>query len=195
MKEKISLFNFIYNLSEKKLAELYRYINKNFKNNFIQFLQLSAKTSVLFALKLDDKLWLDINYYELNVITMKNCYSLLLINKIMNCLNEIMIFIKIDIKNAYYQICICKNDEWKTAFWTQYKLYKYLIMLFKLINVSAIFQSYIHKMLCEHLNIFVIVFLNDILIYLKNKVNHQQHIYTVLKILLEAELYVKLIKY
>jgi len=56
MKEKISLFNFIYNLSEKKLAELYRYINKNFKNNFIQFLQLSAKTSVLFALKLDDKL-------------------------------------------------------------------------------------------------------------------------------------------
>jgi len=57
---------------------------------------------VLFALKLNDKLQLYVNYCRLNVITIKNCYSLLLINKIMNCLNEIMIFIKINIKNAYY---------------------------------------------------------------------------------------------
>ena len=117
MKERILLFNFIYSFfREKKLTELYEYLNKNFKNDFIQFLQLSVKTSVLFASKLNDKLWLYINHYELNIIIIKNCYSLLLINKIINHLNEITVFTKINIKNVYYWICIHKNDKWKTVF-------------------------------------------------------------------------------
>jgi len=66
---------------------------------------------VLFILKLNDKLQLYINYYELNVITMKNYYSLLLINKIINHLNEVTVFMKINIKNVYYQIYIYKNDK------------------------------------------------------------------------------------
>ncbi len=66
---------------------------------------------MLFILKLNDKLQLYINYYELNVITMKNYYSLLLINKIINHLNEVTVFMKINIKNVYYQICIYKNDK------------------------------------------------------------------------------------
>lgn len=67
-------------------------------------------------------------------------------------------------------------------------------MLFELINVSATFQLYIHKVLCKHLNMFVIVFLNDILVYFKNEASHQQHVCTVLKALLETELYMKLAK-
>lgn len=67
-------------------------------------------------------------------------------------------------------------------------------MFFKLINVLTTFQLYIHKVLCKHLNMFIIVFLNNILIYFKNKINHQQHVHTVLKALLKTELYVKLIR-
>lgn len=66
---------------------------------------------VLFVSKSDGKLQLCVDYCRLNVITMKNRYSLLLINKLMNCFNEAMIFMKIDIKNVYYWICIHKNDE------------------------------------------------------------------------------------
>lgn len=149
---------------------------------------------MLFALKLDSKLQLCVNYCRLNTITMKNCYFLLLIDEIMNCFNGTEIFTKIDIKNTYYWIYIYKNNKWKTVFQTQYELYKYLIILFKLINASATFQSYIHKVLHKHLNIFIIVFLNDILIYFKNKVSYNQHVCTVLQTLLKAELYVKLVK-
>jgi len=67
-------------------------------------------------------------------------------------------------------------------------------MSFELINVLTIFQSYIHKVLHKHLKMFMIVFLNDILIYFKNKISYQQHVCMILKALLETKLYIKLVK-
>ena len=150
--------------------------------------------SVLFTLKSDEDLQLCVNYWELNAIIKKNQYSLSLINKIMNCVSDIKIFMKIDIKNVYYHICICESDEWKTVFCIWYELYKYLIISFRLINTSVSFQSYIHEVLYEYLNIFMIVFLNDILIYSIKKSKHEQHMQTVLQALLTAELFTKLFK-
>ena len=187
-------FDSIYNFSEKKLTELQRYLNENLKNDFIQFLQSFAETLMLFAFKLNDKLQLCVNYCELNAVTAKNHYSLLLIEKIMNCINGAKIFTKIDIKNVYYWIWIHKDDKWKTVFHTQYELYEYLMMFFELINASATFQSYIHKILCKYLDIFVIIFLNDILIYFKNENKHEQHVCTVLEAFLKTEFYMKLSK-
>ena len=109
--EWILFFDSIYNFSEKKLTELQRYLNENLENDFIQFSQSSAETSMLFTLKFDDKLWLCVNYHEFNAVTVKNYYSLLLIKKIMNCVNETKIFMKINIKNVYYWIQIHKNDK------------------------------------------------------------------------------------
>ena len=149
---------------------------------------------MLFALKLNSKLWLCVNYHRLNVVTAKNHYSLFLIEKIINHINKAKIFTKIDIKNVYYWIWIHKDDKWKTVFCTQYELYKYLMMFFKLINVLTTFQSYIHKILHKYLDIFVIIFLNDILIYFKNKNKHKQHVCTVLEAFLKTELYIKLSK-
>ena len=193
--EQISSFDSIYNFLEKKFTEFQRYLNKNLKNDFIQFLQSSAETLMLFTLKLNDKLQLCINYHELNAVTVKNCYSLLLIEEIINYVNKTKIFMKIDIKNVYYWIWICKDDEWKTVFCIQYELYKYLMMFFKLINASATFQSYIYKILCKYLDIFVIIFLNNILIYSKNENKHKQYVCTVLKAFLKTKFYVKLSKY
>ena len=109
--EWILSFNFIYNLSEKKLTELQRYLNENLENDFIQFSQSFTETLMLFALKFNDKLWLCVDYHELNAVIVKNCYSLFLIKKIMNCVNKIKIFTKINIKNVYYWIWICKDNE------------------------------------------------------------------------------------
>lgn len=150
--------------------------------------------SVLFTSKSDEGLQLCVNYHRLNAIMQKNWYPLSLIDEIMNCVCDVWIFTKIDVRNIYYHIYIYEGDEWKTAFHTQYRLYEYLIMSFNLINVSVSFQSYIHKVLCEYLDIFVIVFLNDILIYSMKKSQHEQHVRTVLKALLVAELFIKLLK-
>ena len=109
--EWISSFNFIYNSSEKKLTKFWKYLNENLENDFIWFSQFSAKTSMLFAFKPDDKLQLCVNYCELNAVITKNHYSLFLIEKIMNCVNKIKIFTKINIKNVYYWIWIHKDDK------------------------------------------------------------------------------------
>ena len=187
-------FRSMYNLSAKELAVLQEYLNINLTNRFIQPLQFSAGALVLFASKSNEGLQLCVNYCRLNAIMQKNQYSLLLINKIMNHVCGAQIFTKIDVQNAYYYIYIHKGDEWKTAFCTQYGLYKYLIMPFSLTNAPVSFQSYIHKVLHEYLNISVIVFLDDILIYSMEESQHKQHVRIVLKALLVVELFMKLSK-
>ena len=114
----------MYNLSVKKLKVLQQYLDVNLKNKFIQPSQLSAEASVLFTSKSDRDLQLCITYWELNTIIKKNWYSLSVFDKIMNCVSDTKIFIKIDIKNAYYCICIYKDDKWKTVFCTNYRLYE-----------------------------------------------------------------------
>ena len=88
-----------------------------------------------------------------------------MISETLNRLNEVKRFTKLNLKNAYYHIRIHKGDEWKTAFRTRYNHFKYLIMLFDLINVSATFQTYINKSLTSLINNFYVIYLNDILIY------------------------------
>ncbi|SLM41164.1 gag polymerase env [Lasallia pustulata] len=104
------------------------------------------------------------------------------------------VFTKVAVKNAYYRIRIWEGDEWKTSFRTQYGLYECLVMPFGLINATASFQSYIHGVLCEYLDKFVIVFLDDILIYSREESQHEQHVRIVLEALLIAGLFAKLSK-
>ncbi|SLM33612.1 gag polymerase env [Lasallia pustulata] len=184
----------MYNLSAKELAVLREYLDINLANGFIQPSQSSAGVPVLFAPKGDGGLRLCVNYRGLNAITQKNRYPLPLIDKIMDRVCGARVFTKIDIKNAYYRIRIREGNKWKTAFCTRYGLYKYLVMPFGLTNAPASFQSYIHGVLCEYLDIFVIVFLDDILIYSREESQHEQHIRIVLEALLIAGLFAELFK-
>ena len=115
----------------------------------------------------------------------------MLIKKLQEWLKKVKWFTKLDIQKKYYKICIKKKKEWKTVFWTRYELYKYQIMLFKLINTSAMFQELINHVLYDHLNKFVIAYLNNILIYFKNEKNHKKHIKEVLRRFQEKNLYFK----
>ena len=187
-------FGPMYNLSAKELAVLREYLDINLANGFIQPSRSSAGAPVLFAPKGDGGLRLCVDYRGLNAITQKNRYPLPLIDEIMDRVCGARVFTKIDVKNAYYRICIWEGDEWKTAFRTRYGLYEYLVMPFGLTNAPVSFQSYIHGVLRKYLDIFVIVFLDDILIYSREESQHEQHVRTVLEALLMAGLFAKLSK-
>ena len=133
------LFEKLYLMSSAELNVLKVYLDDAIKANIICKLISPVTSSVMFMLKSDSSLWLIIDYRHLNSITIKNCYSLLLILNMLNCLQGTQKFTKLNCKNAYNWIQIKGKDEWKTAFWTQFRLFKYLIMLFDLMNASATF--------------------------------------------------------
>ncbi len=115
-----------------------------------------------------------------------------MIDEILDRLSGVRVFTKIDVKNAYYRFRIREGDEWKTAFRTRYGLFEYLVMPFGLSNAPASFQSYIHVVLRPYLDITVIFYLDDVLVFSRNPSQHEKHVQEVLKALLKAELYAKL---
>ena len=126
---------------------------------------------------------------------MKNKYFLSLLSKILDRFANVWHFIKIDIRNAYYRIRIRKNDEWKTAFRIRYKQFEYQIIFFDLVNASAIFQFYVNDALKSYIDIYCVIYLNDVLIYSNSKEQHWKNVRKILKALLKYRLYVKLKKY
>ena len=132
-------FEKLYSMSSAELDILKVYLDNAMKADIIHKLISPAASPVMFVLKLDSSLQLVIDYRCLNSITIKNWYSLSLISDMLNCLQGTQKFTKLNCKNAYNWIQIKGEDEWKTAFWTQFRLFKYLIMLFDLMNASATF--------------------------------------------------------
>ena len=107
-------------------------------------------------------------------IIIKNWYPLPLISELLDWLGQAKRFIELDLINAYYRMRICESDQWKTAFWTQYGYFEYQVIFFGFFNILATFQGYINKILIEKLDVFVIVYLDEILIYIKNP--NQPHV-------------------
>ena len=165
---KTPLFGLFYNLSEYQLKRLREYIEENLANGFIRPSKFSAGAPVLFTPKPDGTLQLCIDYHRFNSMTIKTRYPLPLINEILDRLSDARVFTKIDMKNAYYRLRIREGDEWNTAFRTRYGLFKYLLMPFELTNAPTSLQSYINGVLRHYLDITVIVYLYDVLVFLYN---------------------------
>ena len=149
----------------------------------------------MFVLRKSDEFYLCVNYYELNVIIIKNCYSLSLTSELLDQVDDFIIFSKIDLQNAYHRICIWEDDEWKIIFCTQYRHFEYQIVLFDLTNAPAIFQVYINQALYDLVDNFCIIYLDNILIFSKFEEEHYQHLKLVIEHLWCAELYVNSKKY
>ncbi len=161
------------------------------QKEFIKELQSSAEYLILFVLKSNESLKLCVDYKALNNIMIKNSYLLSLISELQNRLQRAQWFMKFNILEAFNQIQIKEKDEWKTVFYTQLKHYKYLIMSFDLINASVMFQTFVNNVLWHYLNQFIIVYLNDILVYLKTKKEHVQHVKKILQTLKKVDLRIK----
>ncbi len=161
------------------------------QKKFIRKLQSSAEYSILFISKLNESLRLCVDYRALNNITIKNSYSLSLISELQDRLQRAQWFTKFNIFKAFNWIWIKEEDEWKTVFCTQLEHYEYLIMSFNLINASVMFQTFVNNVLWCYLNQFVIVYLNDILVYSRTKKEHVQHVRKVLQTLKKVNLRIK----
>ncbi len=159
----------IYSLGPMELETLKAYIENTLASGFISPSKSFARALILFDTKPDSSLRLFMDYRGFNNLTIKNCYLLPLVGELLDQLSRARRFIQFDLTNAYHQMKIRESAEWKAAFKTRYDHFEYQVMPFGLIKAPAMFQCYINKILAEKLNIFIIVYLDDILIYIKNK--------------------------
>ena len=128
---------------------------------------------------------------SLNRITRKDRYPLLHITDLLDALQKAWIYTKIDLRSAYNLVCIAKGDEWKTAFWTHFGLFKMLVMPFGLCNALATFQRFMQDIFTNLLDVYVVIYLDDILIYSNDPSKHQEHVKEVLHRLRKHRLYAK----
>ena len=184
-----------YNHSEKELQVQQNYISENIICDWIQVSKSSVFSSCMFTVKKNImNLHLIVNYWFLNAVMIKNWYSLLLIDTLLNCLESVKYFTRLDLQNVYHLIRIQERDEWKTAFKTRYSLYEYTVMSFDLINISATFQIYINQVLTEMTDTELIAFLNDILIFRSTWEKCQKCTLKALQRLKNAKLFCKELK-
>ncbi len=148
-----------------ELETLKVYIENNLASGFIRPSKSPAGAPILFDKKSDGSLRLCVDYRGLNNLTIKNRYPLPLVGESLDRLGRAQRFTQLDLTNVYYRMRIREGDEWKMAFRTRYGHFEYQVILFRLTNAPATFQGYINKILTEKLDVFVIVYLDDILIY------------------------------
>ena len=177
----------IYSLGLVELEMLKTYIKANLASSFIRPSKSPTGAPIPFIRKKDGSLRLCIDYRRLNNLTIKNCYPLSLINELLDCLGRTKRFTQLDLTNVYHRMRIREGDEWKTAFRTWYGHFEYQVIFFGLSNAPASFQGYVNKILAEKLNVFVIVYLDDILIYTENA--SQGHVEAVRWVLGELQKY------
>jgi len=122
--------------------------------------------------KKDGDLRLCVDYRGLNRLTRKDRYPIPLITDLLDAPKKARIYIKIDLRNTYHLVHIAKGDEWKTAFQTQYAFFEWLVMPFGLSNASAAFQQFMNEVFGDLLDIYVVVYLDNILIYSNNLEDH-----------------------
>ncbi|GJR08503.1 putative reverse transcriptase domain-containing protein [Tanacetum coccineum] len=135
-----------------------------------------------------------IDYWELNKLTVKNRYPLPRIDDLFDQLQGSSVYSKIDMRLGYHQLRVREEDIPKTAFRTRYGHYEFQVMPFGLTNAPAVFMDLMNRVCKPFLDKFVIVFIDDILIYSKNKKEHEEHLKAVLELLKKERLYAKFSK-
>jgi hypothetical protein len=183
-----------YRLSAAELDELRRQIDALLDQGWIRPSSSPYGAPILFIPKKDGKWRMCIDYRALNKITVKNRYPLPKVDELMDRLHGAKYFTKIDLSSGYHQIRVRESDVHKTAFVSRYGSFEYLVMPFGLCNAPATFQRVMNTILREGLDRFVLVFLDDILIYSKTRDEHIQHIREVLERLRSEKLFGKLKK-
>jgi hypothetical protein len=130
-----------------------------------------------------------VDYRSLNDVTIKNKYPLTCIEDLFDQMRGAKVFSKIDLRSGYHQMKIRPFDIPKTAFSTRYGLYEFIVMSFGLTNAPACFMNLMNKVFMEYLDKFVVVFIEDILIYSKNDGEHEEQLRLVLQKLRDNQLY------
>ncbi|GJU70885.1 putative nucleotidyltransferase, ribonuclease H [Tanacetum coccineum] len=183
-----------YRLAPSELEELSGQLKELQDKGFIRPSSSPWGASVLFVKKKDGSFRMCIDYKELNKLTVKNRYPLPRIDDLFDQLQGSQFFSKIDLRSGYHQLRVHEDDIPKTAFRTRYGHFEFTVMPFGLTNAPAIFIHLMNRVCRSYINKFVIVFIDDILIYSKTQEEHVEHLRLVLELLKKEKLYAKFSK-
>ncbi|KAL5775879.1 hypothetical protein ACOSP7_013436 [Xanthoceras sorbifolium] len=183
-----------YRMAPAELKELKLQLQELLDKGFIRPSVSPWEAPVLFVKKKDGSMRLCIDYRQLNKLTIKNKYPLPRIDDLFDQLRGATVFSKIDLRSGYHQLRVKDSDIQKTAFRTRYGHYEFVVMPFGLTNAPAAFMDLMNRIFRPYLDLCVVVFIDDILIYSQTAAEHDRHLRIVLQILREKKLYAKLSK-
>ncbi|GJR14858.1 putative reverse transcriptase domain-containing protein [Tanacetum coccineum] len=183
-----------YRLAPPEMKELADQLKELSDKGFIRPSSSPWGAPILFVKKKDGSFRMCIDYRELNKLTVKNHYPLPRIDDLFDQLQGSSIYSKIDLRSGYHQLRVREEDIPKTAFRTRYGHYEFRVMPFGLTNAPAVFMDLMNRVCRPYLDKFVIVFIDDILIYSHNEKEHKEHLKTILELLKKEELYAKFSK-
>ncbi|GJR37677.1 putative reverse transcriptase domain-containing protein [Tanacetum coccineum] len=183
-----------YRLAPSELQELSTQLQELSDKGFIRPSSSPWGAPVLFVKKKDGSFRMCIDYRKLNKLTVKNQYPLLRINDLFDQLQGLRVYSKIDPRSGYHQLRVWEEDIPKTTFRTRFGHYEFQVMPFGLTNVPAVFMDLMNLVCKRYLDKFMIVFIDDILIYCKSKEEHAEHLKLILELLKKEELYAKFLK-
>ncbi|GJT73580.1 putative reverse transcriptase domain-containing protein [Tanacetum coccineum] len=183
-----------YRLAPSEMQELSNQLQELADRGFIRPSTSPWGAPVLFVKKKDGSFRMCIDYRELNKLTVKNRYPLPRIDDLFDQLQGSSVYSKIDLRSGYHQLRVRDEDIPKTAFRTRYGHYEFQVMPFSLTNAPAVFMDLMNRVCKPYLDKFVIVFIDDILIYSRNKEEHANHLRIILELLKKEKLYAKFSK-
>src|SRR5262249_9047371 len=183
-----------YRMAPAELAELKKQLQELLDKGLIRPSISPWGAPVLFVKKKDGSFRMCIDYRKLNQVTVKNKYPLPRINDLFDQLQSAKVFSKIDLRSGYHQLRIKEEDTPKTAFRTRYRHCEFLVMSFGLTNAPAVFMDLMNRVFRPYLDQFVIVFIDDVLVYSPDEVSHREHLRIVLETLRAHQLYAKFSK-
>jgi hypothetical protein len=183
-----------YRMATNQLAELKEQLQELLDKEYIRPSASPWGAPIIFVSKKDGTQRMCVDYSSLNEVTIKNKYPLPRIDDLFDQLKGACVFSKIDLRSGYHHLKIRATDIPKAAFITRYGLYEYTVMSFGLTNAPAYFMHLMNKVFMEYLDKFVVVFIDDILIFSKNEEEHDEHLHLVLQKLRENQLCAKLSK-
>ncbi|GJW06153.1 putative reverse transcriptase domain-containing protein [Tanacetum coccineum] len=184
----------LYRLAPSEMEELSTQLQELSDKGFIRPSSSPWGAPILFVKKKDGSFRMCINYRKLNKLTMKNRYPLPRIDDLFDQLQGSSVYSKIDLRFGYHQLRVRDEDIPKTAFRTRYGHYEFQVMPFGLTNMPTVFMDLMNQVCRPYLDKFVIMFIDDILIYSKTKEEHDVHLRLILKLLKKEELYAKFSK-
>jgi hypothetical protein len=188
------IFKRPYRMTANQLAELKEQLQELLDKGYVCPSASPWRAHVIFVSKKDGTQRMCMDYHSLNEVTIKNKYPLSRIDDLFDELKGACVFSKIDIISGYHQLKIRASNISKTTFITRYGLYEYTVMSFGLTNAPTYFMYLMNKVFMKYLYNFMVVFIDDILIFSKNDEEHDEHLRLVLQKLRENQLYAKLNK-
>ncbi|GKC86339.1 putative reverse transcriptase domain-containing protein [Tanacetum coccineum] len=183
-----------YRLVSTELKELSSQLKELSEKGFIRPSPSPWGAPVLFVKKKDGSFRMCIDYHELKKLMVKNRYPLSRIDELFDQLQGSSMYSKIDLWSGYHQLCIREEDIPNTAFRTRYDHFEFQVMPFGLTNAPAVLMDLMNRVCKPYLDKFVIVFIDDILIYSKSKEDHEEHLNIILELLKKEKLYAKFSK-